>query len=358
MKEEKEKSIQEQINKYEKEFVRYENFKFVKYIFTILIGIFIILVLDFIFNICSKAFSINVYLGYASIVFCIVLIIFVFIIPFIKLFSTNEFKLNVKKYGQNTVNKHNDKICYSIANCIVDFNHKVPDAKWYDFDLVSKLEEALNDKNIYEVRSLLTNLINTSIRDNSNGIIVNYSVRAGLSSAVSQSDKLDAILIFIVDLLMIKDLVFLYGFRPTIVKMIKIYASIFVAVASAYGLQASNVGRSIFKGIVSMVKGLLGGVSSVATVSSVNPTTAPVSAPLAILASTAQQIINTVGDSTVQGMSNGVITAMVGYQTIAYLNEEYKLQDNLKNIDLLDDDVEFKHTCKNIEEELKKQKKK
>lgn len=355
MKEEKNKSIQDQINKYEKEYVRYENFKFVKYILIIVFGIFVVFIANFVLTLCFKAFDINVYLGYITIAFCIIFIIFIFIVPLIKLFSANEFRLNVKKYGKENLNKHNDKICYIIAKGIIDFNKKLPEAKWYDSELVSKLEVATKDKSIEDVRDILSDLMNTTIRNNSNNIIVNYSVKAGLFSALSQSDKLDAILIFIVDLFMIKDLVFLYGFRPTIVKMIKIYISVFASVATAYGLQASNVGKGIFKSVFSMIKGLLGGVSTVAAGVSVNPTSAPVSAPIAILAKTAQQFLGTLGDSTVQGMSNGVITAMLGYQTIAHLNEEYKLQDNLKNIDLLDDDKEFKNTCKDIQNKLKKE---
>ena len=63
--------------------------------------------------------------------------------------------------------------------------------------------------------------------------------------------------------------------------------------------------------------------------------------------------ISTVVDSSVQGLTNGVLTAVIGYQTIKYLNMEYRLQEILDGIEIVESEEEFKETCENIERELK-----
>ena len=344
-----ENNIQNKIDSYEKEFYKSQNSKILKYILRLIIGIFIVFILDFFVNIISKAFSINFYFGVVIILFSAIFLMFYFIKPIYKIFSQNEFRLSIKKYGRKNINEYNDKICYKMAKSIIDFNDKLPDAKWYDIDSIYKLNIAVSENNVIEIRNMLTILINGSIRKSSNNIMVSYAVKAGIYSAISQSEVLDAILIFIIDLMMIKDLVFLYGFRPTMVKMIKIYIAVFIASASAYGLETSNVGRGIIKTGFTLIKSLFSG-ATIAAVSTAHPITAAITNSM-------KNLIVPIGDSTVQGLSNGIITAVIGYQTIAKLNEEYNLQDNLKNIDLLDDKNEFNETIKDIKKELVKQEK-
>jgi hypothetical protein len=55
----------------------------------------------------------------------------------------------------------------------------------------------------------------------------------------------------------------------------------------------------------------------------------------------------------VQGLTNGVLTAVIGYQTIKYLNDEYKLQEILDGIEVAETEEELKETCVEIEQELK-----
>jgi len=59
----------------------------------------------------------------------------------------------------------------------------------------------------------------------------------------------------------------------------------------------------------------------------------------------------------VQGLTNAVLTAEIGYQTIYYLNKEYKLQDILDGVEIVCND-ELEETCEEGELELKKAAKK
>ena len=62
-------------------------------------------------------------------------------------------------------------------------------------------------------------------------------------------------------------------------------------------------------------------------------------------------------DSSVQGLTNGVLTTVIGYQTIKYLNTEYKLQEILDGVEIVESEEEFKEACSELEKELKKGKK-
>lgn len=59
----------------------------------------------------------------------------------------------------------------------------------------------------------MTQIINTSIRKKSNELIVKWAVKTAVLTALSQSDVVDSVFVIIINLLHVKDLVFLYGFR-------------------------------------------------------------------------------------------------------------------------------------------------
>ena len=63
--------------------------------------------------------------------------------------------------------------------------------------------------------------------------------------------------------------------------------------------------------------------------------------------------ISTVVDSSVQGLTNSVLTAVIGHQTIKYLSTEYRLQEILDGIEIEETEEEFTQTCSEIEKRLK-----
>ena len=122
---------------------------------------------------------------------------------------------------------------------------------------------------------------------------------------------------------------FLYGFRPSDAKLMKIFGRVLQNSLIAYGLGGVKIGNSIVKTMGDAVKGIpfLGSAISVLV------------------------------DSSVQGLTNGVLTAVMGYQTIKYLNQEYKLQEILDGVELAETEEELQATCAEIENELKMGKK-
>ena len=64
--------------------------------------------------------------------------------------------------------------------------------------------------------------------------------------------------------------------------------------------------------------------------------------------------ISALVDSSVQGLTNGTLTAVIGFQTIRYLNKEYRLQNILDGVDVTGGEEELEETCREIESELRR----
>lgn len=118
---------------------------------------------------------------------------------------------------------------------------------------------------------------------------------------------------------------FLYGFRPSDPKLVRIFARVLQNSLIAYGLGGMKLGNTIVQSMGNVVKGI----------------------PILGAA------ISTVVDSSVQGLTNGVLTAVIGHQTIKYLSTEYRLQEILDGIEIEETEEEFAETCNEIEKQLK-----
>ena len=59
-------------------------------------------------------------------------------------------------------------------------------------------------------------------------------------------------------------------------------------------------------------------------------------------------------DSSIQGLTNGTLTAVIGFQTIRYLNREYRLQDILDGVEVVETEAELEETCSELKDELKR----
>ena len=62
-------------------------------------------------------------------------------------------------------------------------------------------------------------------------------------------------------------------------------------------------------------------------------------------------------DSSVQGLTNGTLTTVIGFQTLRFMTGEYKLQNILDGIEVAQTQEEFNEACAELEKELKKERK-
>ncbi len=317
------------IYEYEDKYVHRENRKsarfFVRF-FAAVIGIFLLAVLALL---SMKAWEIHMYAGIGAAAVSVLAYILLFLVPVVKLFKTGYFITNVNSHSARAAQKHNRELRHQIADKFIDFNASVDGIGWYDDKLVGELAVALHTKNEQNLKETLSKLYAKSVKKTGKDIITKASLKAGMYSALSQSELIDAALVATVNLQLVKDIVFLYGFRPSDAKLVKILWKVISNSLIAYGMGSVNIGNGIVKTMGDIVK----------------------SVP--ILGSAISVLI----DSSVQGLTNAVLTAVIGYQTIYYLNKEYKLQDILDGVEIVCND-ELEETCEEVELELKKAAKK
>lgn len=314
---------------YEQKYVKRQNTRTVKWVlmlFASAIGVFLFFCL---FSVTMKVWEINDYAGYGAAAVSVLLFIFLYIVPLCKILKTNYFVTNVNACTANKAKKHNKKVRRDIADKIIDLTAKVDGVGWYDSKVVGEMAIALKSNNDKGVMNALTELYTGSVKKSAKDLIFKSSMKSAMYSALSQTSKVDAALVVFINLQLVKDLVFLYGFRPSQPKLVRIFGRVLQNSLIAYGLGSVKIGNSIVKSMGDAVKGI------------------------PILGSAISMLV----DSSVQGLTNGVLTAVIGYQTIGYLNKEYKLQEILDGVELVEVEEALEETCEEIEKELKKGKK-
>ena len=317
------------IYEYEQKYVKRQNVrgaKFFLHLCAALVGVFLFAVLFFI---ALRVYEVNEYAGYAVAAVCVVVYICIFIVPLVKIMKSDYFITNVNGFTAREAQKHNKKLRHDIADRMIDLCARVEGVGWYDSEVVGRLAIARKTGNEDNVRKCLTELYEGSVKKSAKELIFKSSLKSAGYSVVSQSQKLDAALVVVVNLQLIKDLIFLYGFRPSDAKLAKIFARVLQNSLTAYGIGGMNVGNTVVRTMGDAVR------------------------DIPILGTAIAAVV----DSSVQGLVNGTLTTVIGYQTIKYLTKEYRLQDILDGVDVSETPVELEEACTELETQLKKRKK-
>jgi len=313
------------VYEYEDKYVKKQNTKGAAIIIKFIIGIIGIFLFKCLLDITMSVYGMNKYAGYVAAAVSAALYIAFFIVPIIKILRTDYFMVNINSFTAKKAQQHNKELRNRIADKFIDYTVNVDGATWYSDKLIADLEKARKKGDDVKVKEILTALYTSDVKKAAKDIIVKCSVKSGLYSAVSQTDKIDASLVLVVNMQMIKDIVFLYGFRPSDAKLLNIFRKVMRNSLIAYGLGGVKIGNSVVKTMGDMAKSI------------------------PILGSAISVLV----DSSVQGLSNGTLTAVIGYNTIKYLSEEYRLQDILDGIEIAENEDEFKETCSEVEKQLK-----
>ncbi len=317
------------IYEYEQRYVKRQNVRGAKFfmrLFAVLIGVVFFVCLFFI---AKEVYDINEYAGYAAAGVCLLLFICLYIVPLVKIMRTGYFVTNVNAFTAREAQKHNRKLRHDIADKIIDLTASVEGVGWYDSEVVGRLAIAVRTDNEAGIKSTLTELYKGSVKKSAKELIFKSSLRSATYSAISQTAKVDTILVAFINLQLVKDLVFLYGFRPSDARLAKIFARVLQNSLIAYGLGGLNIGQGVAQTMGSVVKGI------------------------PVLGTAIAAVV----DSSVQGLANGTLTTVIGYQTIKYLNTEYRLQNILDGVDVSETPVELEEACSELETQLKKKKK-
>lgn len=321
------------LEEYQKKYSKPYNEKAAKsflFIFGAAIGIIIVFCL---FSICQKIYELNQYAGYVSIGLAVLIFIFVYVVPVIKLKQTKSFMTNVDSDNAVVAKKYNKKLREDIADKMIDISQKATDISWYSDEKVGKLAIARQTGNDQALKDALTETYKTDVKKASNKMIRDHALKVGVTTALSQNEKVDTLFVCIYNLSLIKDIIFLYGFRPNDRQLAKIYRNVIADAVIAYGL--GNATGSMASGIVKkMGKGLDG---------------------IPIIGSA----LNTVIDSVAQGMINSTLTVLIGFQTKKYLMKEYKLQNILDDVIITDEELENEaiEMSNNLKQDIKEESK-
>ena len=321
------------LEEYQEKYSKPENLKSAKLflrVFTVGIGV---VVFTCLFFIVLKLFEIHQIAGYVGIGLAVLAFIFFYLVPIIKIASKKAFITNVDESTAKEAQRYNKALRNEIADKMIDLKAKTDVISFYSDEKVGKLAIARQANDNEGVKTILTDIYQNEVKTAANKMIRDHAIKVGLITALSQSEKLDTLFVVTYELKLIKDLVFLYGFRPSDTKLVKIYKHVIIDALASYGVSTATTG--IGPGVVKQFGKMMDS--------------------LPILGSA----VGTLIDSTLQGIINAAFTVSVGFQTKRYLRKEYKLQNILDSIEINEEEeaLEEKEIINSVNEEIKSKEK-
>ena len=229
-----EKEIKNTIYDYEESSIKQEDRNSFGYVIKLIIVVFGLFIISLLLNISDRIRNFNQIAGIVSLVIFAVLFLYFYVRPILNIYGMLYFESKTMSKNSKIANAHNIKTRKKIAEHIISFNQNVKDADWYDRELVKELRVAVGENDNNKIYSILTKLMNGSIKKASNRMIVTSAVQSGVYSAIVPSQQLDAILVAGVNFKMIRDILFLYGFRPTNARLMKIFLNSIIFTCSIW----------------------------------------------------------------------------------------------------------------------------
>ncbi len=311
---------------YKQRYTKPENRKLIKAGMFILAGGIGVIIFTCLFLICLRVYEINDIAGYVTIGVSVLLFILLYIVPLVKITRTKYFITNVNDRTARNAQKHNKQLREEIADKMIDYNAKVEGATWYNEKLVGELAIARVAKKDKEVKTLLSQIYEGDVKKQSRRLIRDHAMKIGLVTMFSQSQFVDTAFVAAYELGLIKDLVYLYGFRPSDAKLMKIYLTVLTNALTAYGISATS--SNFVGGIANSISNAVSKVSALSSV------------------------ISVVVSSTIQGVVNASLSVIIGLQTRKYLLHEYHLQDVLDEVEF--EDVNEQEMINEVKEDILK----
>ncbi len=317
------------IYEYERKYARRQNTRGARGMLRLVAIVVGLALFALLFFVALEVYRVNEYAGYVAGGVFLLLFILLYIVPVARVMHAPRFETNVNAYTARAAKRHNKKVRREVAEKIVELTASVDGVGWYDSETVVELAACLKSGDDDGIKRNLTLLYGGSVKKSAKELIFRSSMRSATYSALSQTAKIDSLLVVFVNLQLVRDLVFLYGFRPSDARLFRIFCSVLQNSLIAYGVGGVNLGGTVVKTMGDAVKGI----------------------PFLGTA------ISAIVDSSVQGLVNGTLTTVIGYQTIRYLATEYRLQNILDGVDVSETPEELQEACSDLEAQLKNKKK-
>ena len=237
---EKEQEIKKlTLEEYQKKYSKPYNEKAMKAIIFILICVIALVIIFCLFSLVVKIYELcdknNVAL-YVSIPVAALIFLLVFVIPLLRLHKIKPFIVdNVSGANLKDVQKHNKKLREDIADKTIDLHAKTANLYWYNDETVGKLAVARQTKDDNALRQALSDMYKNDVKRAANKMIRQQALQVGITTALSQNEKIDTIFAVSFNISLIKNIVYLYGFRPNDKQLVKMYQSVAASALVAYG---------------------------------------------------------------------------------------------------------------------------
>lgn len=276
-----------------------------------------------------------------------------FIVIIVKIFSKHSFDLEFQKRKDGHYSeRNNNKVRWEIAKNIVDqsvvlnYLDKMDDKKVLTSKEVEKIASFRKMQNL--VNKYPGNKIPSSHKEDSislaeslaismrkdgviyqkaKSLILKRSLSTGCLTALSQNTMVDASVVVVKNMQLIKDLIWLYGFRPTNAEMTKILEKVVKSVCLSIGLNTMQNGTNMAGKIFNKDSNNF-----------------------------LVQVLGQALNMGAQFIGNGAMTYMVGKYTINALLRQYRVQDiyRLKSLD--DYEMEMNSsTIKDLNDDIKEE---
>lgn len=255
-----------------------------------------------------------------------------FIVIIVKIFSKHSFDLEFQKRKDGHYSeRNNNKVRWEIARNIVDqsvvlnYLDKMDDKKVLtskEAEKIASFRKLQNLVNKYPGNKIpsshkedsinLAESLSISMRKDgviyqkAKSLILKRSLSTGCLTALSQNTMVDASVVVVKNMQLIKDLIWLYGFRPTNAEMTKILEKVVKSVCLSIGLSTMQNGTNMAGKIFNKDSNNF-----------------------------LVQVLGQALNMGAQFIGNGAMTYMVGKYTINALLRQYRVQDiyRLKSLD-------------------------
>ena len=276
-----------------------------------------------------------------------------FIVIIVKIFSKHSFDLEFQKRKDGHYSeRNNNKVRWEIAKNIVDqsvvlnYLDKMDDKKVLtskEVEKIASFRQLQNLVNKYPGNKIpsshkedsinLAESLSISMRKDgviyqkAKSLILKRSLSTGCLTALSQNTMVDASVVVVKNMQLIKDLIWLYGFRPTNAEMTKILEKVVKSVCLSIGLSTMQNGTNMAGKIFNKDSNNF-----------------------------LVQVLGQALNMGAQFIGNGAMTYMVGKYTINALLRQYRVQDicRLKSLD--DYEMEMNSsTIKDLNDDIKEE---
>ncbi|MBQ8320123.1 MAG: DUF697 domain-containing protein [Clostridia bacterium] len=296
------------------------------------VAVIVLLIVSALADLLVLCFEVNRWFGYAMSAIMLVLVCIFIIRPCVKVFASRFFTVNVTADGFDAAKRRNAKVLKGVAGALVAYNENPKNIRYRYItpENTEKLKSAAT-KGGEELKAALKEVYADDVGRCANALIWKNAGKTFLTTSISQNDKIDALSVLLVNLSLVKQIVGIYGYRPSYAKLFRIYFTVLRSALLAYGMQNVNwfnVFGKFFSGVAKKIP-----------------------------------FMDTLIDSAVQGTVSAFLTVLVGYKTKKYLCADYKKQEKIavvgeENTECADDEVRIaaalaKEICSKNKEKAK-----